>query len=390
MRPDSTGETLERNPPSGRAAALPPNTHASTTLAREDCLPHEMSYLTIKRLQYGGSRAQESGDCASTCSSLRVDDLGTNRVRRAQLSCVDSGPRPEIECAPVPPGEAAHFILAAWIAAAQHSRAQAVTSHLMPTFARVHLAFERGEGVWLVATDGERYLDFTSGVAVNALGHAHPHLVAALTEQAAKLWHVSNLYRDSRSRAGRGAGCARQASPTSCSSAIPAPKPLECAIKTARKYQAVERPSGALPHHHLRGRVPRPHAGDARRRRSEEISRRLRTGGRGFRSSSVRRSRGDQAGDRRRDRGDHDRAVDGRGRRARRRAVFPPGVARAVRPARPAPRLRRGADRHGPHRRVVRLPAHRRHARHHGAGQGARRRLSGRRLPGDAPRRQRA
>jgi acetylornithine/N-succinyldiaminopimelate aminotransferase len=64
----------------------------------------------------------------------------------------------------------------------------------MATFARVHLAFERGEGAWLIATDGERYLDFTSGVAVNALGHAHPHLVAKLKEQAEKLWHVSNLY----------------------------------------------------------------------------------------------------------------------------------------------------------------------------------------------------
>ena len=49
-----------------------------------------------------------------------------------------------------------------------------MTSHLMPTFARVDLAFEQGEGVWLIATDGERYLDFTSGVAVNALGHSHP------------------------------------------------------------------------------------------------------------------------------------------------------------------------------------------------------------------------
>ena len=53
-------------------------------------------------------------------------------------------------------------------------------SHLLPTYARVDLAFERGEGVWLVATDGERYLDFCSGVAVNALGHAHPQLVAAI------------------------------------------------------------------------------------------------------------------------------------------------------------------------------------------------------------------
>jgi len=48
------------------------------------------------------------------------------------------------------------------------------SSHLMPVFARVDLAFERGEGAWLIATDGERYLDFTSGVAVNALGHVEP------------------------------------------------------------------------------------------------------------------------------------------------------------------------------------------------------------------------
>src|SRR5258707_15566814 len=66
---------------------------------------------------------------------------------------------------------------------------------MMPAYARVDIAFERGEGVWLVATDGQRYLDFGSGVAVNALGHAHPHLVEAITEQAKKLWHLSNLYR---------------------------------------------------------------------------------------------------------------------------------------------------------------------------------------------------
>jgi acetylornithine/N-succinyldiaminopimelate aminotransferase len=66
---------------------------------------------------------------------------------------------------------------------------------VMPTYARANVVFERGEGAWLIATDGERYLDFASGVAVNALGHAHPRLVAALTEQAGKLWHSSNLYR---------------------------------------------------------------------------------------------------------------------------------------------------------------------------------------------------
>ena len=72
---------------------------------------------------------------------------------------------------------------------------QSPVSQLLPTYARVDLAFERGEGAWLVAINGDRYLDFTSGVAVNALGHAHPHLVAALHEQATKLWHMSNLFR---------------------------------------------------------------------------------------------------------------------------------------------------------------------------------------------------
>ncbi|HTC96747.1 MAG TPA: aspartate aminotransferase family protein [Bradyrhizobium sp.] len=69
------------------------------------------------------------------------------------------------------------------------------TSHLLPVFARVDLGFSRGEGCYLIATNGERYLDFTSGVAVNALGHAHPHLVKALQEQATKLWHMSNLFK---------------------------------------------------------------------------------------------------------------------------------------------------------------------------------------------------
>ena len=68
-------------------------------------------------------------------------------------------------------------------------------SALLPTYARSQLAFERGEGAYLFATSGERYLDFASGVAVTALGHAHPHLVKALHEQAKKLWHISNLHR---------------------------------------------------------------------------------------------------------------------------------------------------------------------------------------------------
>ena len=68
-------------------------------------------------------------------------------------------------------------------------------SHMLPAYARVDLAFERGEGVWLIAANGDRYLDFASGVAVNALGHSHPRVVEAITEQAQKVIHVSNLYR---------------------------------------------------------------------------------------------------------------------------------------------------------------------------------------------------
>jgi acetylornithine/N-succinyldiaminopimelate aminotransferase len=70
-----------------------------------------------------------------------------------------------------------------------------VTSPLLPTFARAELSFEKGEGPWLYGRDGERYLDFGAGIAVNALGHAHPHLVKALTEQASKIWHSSNLFQ---------------------------------------------------------------------------------------------------------------------------------------------------------------------------------------------------
>ena len=66
---------------------------------------------------------------------------------------------------------------------------------VMPTYARQDVVFERGEGPWLISTAGERYLDFASGVAVNALGHAHPKLITALTGRAEKLWHCSNLYR---------------------------------------------------------------------------------------------------------------------------------------------------------------------------------------------------
>jgi acetylornithine/N-succinyldiaminopimelate aminotransferase len=114
---------------------------------------------------------------------------------------------------------------------------QAVNSHLLPTYARVDLAFERGEGVWLVTAGGERYLDFTSGVAVNALGHAHPHLVEALTAQANKVWHVSNLYRIPEGEKLADRLCAVSFADTVFFQNSGA-EAIECAIKMARKYQS--------------------------------------------------------------------------------------------------------------------------------------------------------
>ena len=115
----------------------------------------------------------------------------------------------------------------------------AVTSHLLPTYARVNLAFERGEGAWLLATNGDRYLDFTSGVAVNALGHAHPRLVAALTEQAHKVWHVSNLYEIPEAER-----VARRLCEASFADFVffgnSGAEAMECAIKMARKYHAAK------------------------------------------------------------------------------------------------------------------------------------------------------
>jgi acetylornithine/N-succinyldiaminopimelate aminotransferase len=112
-----------------------------------------------------------------------------------------------------------------------------VTTHLLPAYARTELAFERGEGVWLTATDGERYLDFASGVAVNALGHAHPHVVEAITEQARRLVHVSNLYRIPEGERLADRLCAASFADTVffCNSGAEA---MECVIKMVRKYQS--------------------------------------------------------------------------------------------------------------------------------------------------------
>jgi len=113
-----------------------------------------------------------------------------------------------------------------------------VITPVMPTYARADLAFERGEGVWLIGTDGKRYLDFAGGVAVSALGHAHPKLVASITEQAGKVWHVSNLFRipEAERLAKALVGISFADTVFFCNSGAEA---MECAIKVARKYHAV-------------------------------------------------------------------------------------------------------------------------------------------------------
>ena len=72
---------------------------------------------------------------------------------------------------------------------------ETISSAIVPTYARADVTFERGDGCWLTTTAGERYLDFGAGIAVNSVGHSHPHLVEALTNQGGKLWHTSNLFQ---------------------------------------------------------------------------------------------------------------------------------------------------------------------------------------------------
>jgi acetylornithine/N-succinyldiaminopimelate aminotransferase len=70
-----------------------------------------------------------------------------------------------------------------------------VTSSIMPTYAPADISFEYGEGVYLFTPEGKKYIDFSSGIAVNSVGHSHPHLVQAIQKQAGKVIHYSNLYK---------------------------------------------------------------------------------------------------------------------------------------------------------------------------------------------------
>jgi acetylornithine/N-succinyldiaminopimelate aminotransferase len=109
------------------------------------------------------------------------------------------------------------------------------SKNLFPTFKRKPIAFERGDGSWLTSTTGLQFLDFAAGIAVNSLGHSHPHIVEALTAQAGKLWHISNLYEIPAQQE-----LARRLCEASfadqvffCNSGAEA---VEASIKTARRY----------------------------------------------------------------------------------------------------------------------------------------------------------
>src|SRR5258705_1689619 len=172
-----------------------------------------MSYPTVRRLQYAVTLAQESGSTrphvplSKHCNALFQRHRGFTDRAGLRLA-VHTHRRAHRLVATCRHEEAARFVSRGWLlmrsrqcahgGQPQHSviaMTNSATSHLLPVFARVDLGFERGEGAWLIATNGERYLDFTSGVAVIALGHAHPHLVAAFQGQAPKLWHISKLFK---------------------------------------------------------------------------------------------------------------------------------------------------------------------------------------------------
>ncbi|HUZ67425.1 MAG TPA: aspartate aminotransferase family protein, partial [Beijerinckiaceae bacterium] len=112
-----------------------------------------------------------------------------------------------------------------------------MSSPLLPTYARIDLAFERGDGAWLEGSDGKRYLDFGGGIAVASLGYSHPRLVSALIEQGQKVWHTSNLFRIPE-----GERLAQRLVDATFADLVfftnSGAEAVECAIKMARKYHA--------------------------------------------------------------------------------------------------------------------------------------------------------
>ena len=123
------------------------------------------------------------------------------------------------------------------MASETHTATPVPPDHLMTVYNRAPLAFERGEGVRLYTAEGEAYLDCLAGIAVNALGHAHPKLVAAVKDQAEKLWHTSNIFRvPGQERLAKALTDVSFADV--CFFTNSGAEAVECALKTARKFHS--------------------------------------------------------------------------------------------------------------------------------------------------------
>ncbi len=131
------------------------------------------------------------------------------------------------------------------------------TSALYKTYARADLSFESGEGAWLNGSDGRRYLDFGSGVAVTSLGHAHPHLVETLSGMADKVWHTSNVFRIPEQERLAQPLCAPSLADRG-SVPNPGPAPVHAATTTPLRYHSLHR------HPHRRPIAPSPGASPPR------------------------------------------------------------------------------------------------------------------------------
>lgn len=112
--------------------------------------------------------------------------------------------------------------------------------HIMPVYRPPEEAFERGEGVRLITEEGKTYLDFVAGIAVSALGHAHPAMVEALQTQAGKLWHTSNMFRVPAAEELSRKMCERLPFADRVFFTNSGTEAIECALKTARKYHWVK------------------------------------------------------------------------------------------------------------------------------------------------------
>ena len=203
---------------------------------------------------------------------------------------------------------------------------------LMPVYPRSPVRPVRGEGVYLYGEEGERYLDFAAGIAVNILGHGHPHLTKAIQEQAATLMHVSNLYGSPQ-----GEAFAKRLTDLTFADTVfftnSGVEAVECAIKTARRYHYAK----GNPHKHdlitfsnaFHGRTMAAISATDQAKMIDGFAPLLP----GFKVRRVQRSRRGAGGDRREYRRLPARADPGRGRHPPRHARIPVGPSRGVRRA---------------------------------------------------------